>query len=73
MLFLFSGLILMANYEANLAKIEEERHDLTNAEKLLNLPVTMYPEATKIQKEMQGLRQIYQVFEAQKVGQCCCQ
>ncbi|XP_043967273.1 dynein axonemal heavy chain 10 [Gambusia affinis] len=60
------GLILMANYEANLAKIEEERHDLTNAEKLLNLPVTMYPEATKIQKEMQGLRQIYQVFEAQK-------
>uniref|UniRef100_A0A3B3TNK4 Dynein axonemal heavy chain 10 n=1 Tax=Poecilia latipinna TaxID=48699 RepID=A0A3B3TNK4_9TELE len=55
------GLVIMAKYEADLAKIEAERYELTNAEKLLDLPVTMYPEATKIQKEMQGLRQIYKL------------
>lgn len=70
---MFPGITTMAKYEAEFAKIEAERQELTSAEKLLDLPVTVYPEATRIQKEMQGLRQIYDVYEAQKVGQRCYQ
>ncbi|KAM4746443.1 dynein axonemal heavy chain 10 [Anableps anableps] len=60
------GLTIMAKYETDFAKIEAERQELTNAEKLLDLPVTVYPEATRIQKNMQGLRQIYSIYDAQK-------
>uniref|UniRef100_A0A3Q2PNV9 Dynein axonemal heavy chain 10 n=1 Tax=Fundulus heteroclitus TaxID=8078 RepID=A0A3Q2PNV9_FUNHE len=58
--------VLMIPYEADLAKIEAERQELANAEKLLDLPVTMHQDATRIQKDMKGLRQIYDVYQAQK-------
>lgn len=57
----------MGSYEADLAKIVAGRQDLANAEKLLDMPVTMYQEVVRIQKDMQGLRQIYQIYKAQKV------
>ncbi|KAK5620023.1 Dynein heavy chain 10, axonemal [Crenichthys baileyi] len=60
------GLKIMAKYEADLAKIEAERQELTSAEKLLELPVSVFPEATRIQSDMKGLRQIYDVYKAQK-------
>lgn len=58
----------MVTYEADLAKVVAERQELANAEKLLDLPVTLYPEVINIQKDMKGLRQIYNVYKAQKVG-----
>lgn len=57
----------MATYESDLAKIVAGRQDLANAEKLLDLPVTVYPEVINIQRDMRGLRQIYDIFKAQKV------
>ncbi|XP_069565682.1 dynein axonemal heavy chain 10 [Brachyistius frenatus] len=63
------GLNIMGKYEADLAKTVAVRQDLTNAEKLLNLPVTTYSAVTSIQKEMNGLRQIYDVYKAQKDAQ----
>uniref|UniRef100_A0A3Q1G9E8 Dynein axonemal heavy chain 10 n=1 Tax=Acanthochromis polyacanthus TaxID=80966 RepID=A0A3Q1G9E8_9TELE len=57
---------IMAKYEADLAKIVAGRQELTNAEKLLDLPVTVYPEVISMQKDMQDLRQIYDVFKAQQ-------
>ncbi|XP_070411880.1 dynein axonemal heavy chain 10 [Nothobranchius furzeri] len=60
------GLSIMDKYEEDLAKIVAEWEELTNAEKLLDLPVTVCPEVTRIQKDMSGLRQAYNVYEAQK-------
>lgn len=57
----------MGSYEADLAKIVAGRQELANAEKLLDLPVTMYPEVVRMQRDMQGLRQIYDIYKAQKV------
>lgn len=57
----------MGTYEAELAKIVSGRQELANAEKLLDLPVTVYPEVISMQKDMKGLRQIYGVYKAQKV------
>uniref|UniRef100_A0A3P8UAE7 Dynein axonemal heavy chain 10 n=1 Tax=Amphiprion percula TaxID=161767 RepID=A0A3P8UAE7_AMPPE len=53
-------------YEVDLAKIVAGRQELTNAEKLLDLPVTVYPEVISMQKDMQGLRQIYDVYKDAK-------
>lgn len=58
----------MTKYEAELAKIVAERQDLANAEKLLDLTVTVYPDIISMQKDMKGLRQIYDVYKAQKVS-----
>ncbi|KAL7391500.1 hypothetical protein ABVT39_010104 [Epinephelus coioides] len=60
------GLTIMGIYEADLAKIVSGRQELANAEKLLDLPVTVYPEVISMQKDMMGLRQIYGVYKAQK-------
>lgn len=71
--FFFSGLSILEKYEADLAKIVAEQQELFNAEKLLGMSVSVYPEVTRIQKVMSGLREIYAIYKAQKVGQYCCQ
>ncbi|KAG5844641.1 hypothetical protein ANANG_G00164650 [Anguilla anguilla] len=62
------GMSLMATFEAELARIESGRQELANAEKLFNLPITMYPELVRVQQDMSGLRQIYEIYKAQKVA-----
>lgn len=62
-----TGLSVMSSYETELAKMEAARQELTNAEKLFDLPITMYPELLTVQREMRGLRQIYEIYKAQKV------
>lgn len=63
----FAGLAIIVKYEADLAKLVAERQELTNAEKLLDLPITVYPEIISIQKDITGLRLIYDLYKAQKV------
>ncbi|XP_030593055.1 dynein heavy chain 10, axonemal isoform X2 [Archocentrus centrarchus] len=60
------GLAIMGKYEADLAKILALQHEITNAEKLLDLPVTTFPKLLSIQNDMKGLRQIYDIYKAQK-------
>lgn len=59
--------MIMTAYGADLAKMEAARQELSNAEKLFDLPITMYPELLNIQQEMSGLRQIYKIYEEQEV------
>lgn len=61
------GLKIMATYETELDRVEASRQELAKAEKLFNLPITMYPELLNVQKEMKGLRQIYEIYKSQKV------
>lgn len=49
-------------------KHEKNRQELANAEKLFDLPITMYPELLKVQKEMSGLKVIYELYEELKVS-----
>lgn len=65
--FFLTGLTIMGTYEADLAKVVAEQQELASAQKLLDLPVNMYIELIAIQKDMKSLRQIYDVYEAQKV------
>ncbi|KAE8635010.1 hypothetical protein XENTR_v10002490 [Xenopus tropicalis] len=60
------GLQVLSAFEKELAKYEKDRQELANAEKLFDLPITMYPELIQIQKEMKGLQQIYEIYNAQK-------
>lgn len=59
-------------FEKELARHEKSRQELANAEKLFDLPITMYPQLLKVQKEMGGLRMIYDLYEGLKVrsGHC---
>ena len=57
----------MKKYREEVAELEAQRQELTNAEKLFELPITMYPELLKVQKEMKGLEQIYEIYTEQKV------
>ncbi|XP_077418136.1 dynein axonemal heavy chain 10-like isoform X1 [Vanacampus margaritifer] len=62
------GLSRMEQYEAELAKAVEGRQDLANAEKLLDLPITVYPEIVSIQKDMNGFKLIYDIYQEQKAA-----
>lgn len=59
------GLKLMRIYRDELTKLENEKQELTNAEKLFNLPISSYPELYVIQKETKNLERLYQLYEQQ--------
>uniref|UniRef100_A0A4X2JQB9 Dynein axonemal heavy chain 10 n=1 Tax=Vombatus ursinus TaxID=29139 RepID=A0A4X2JQB9_VOMUR len=62
------GMELLAMFEKELVKHERNRQELANAEKLFDLPITMYPELLQVQREIAGLRQIYDIYNAQKAA-----
>lgn len=64
------GLAVMGTYEVELAKTESGRQELANAEKLFDLSFTMYPELLQVQRDMKGLRLVYDIYKAQKVSMC---
>ncbi|XP_069880965.1 dynein axonemal heavy chain 10 isoform X1 [Dipodomys merriami] len=62
------GAELLGTFEKELVKFEKNRQELANAEKLFDLPITMYPELLKVQKEMSGLRLIYDIYRELKAA-----
>ena len=58
----------MKSYKIELIKYETTRSDLANAEKLFDLPITMYPDLLQVQKDMKALEQIYALYEEQNVS-----
>lgn len=63
-----TGLERMKLFKQEVEKHEADRQELANAEKLFDLPITMYPELLLVQKEMKGMEQIYTLYEEQKVS-----
>lgn len=59
---------LMKQYRTEVEDMESERQELANAERLFDLPITMYPELLQVQKEMKGLEQVYSIYEEQIVS-----
>ena len=62
-----AGPELIKTFSEELEYLEEKRHEYTNAEKLFELPITMYPELIRLQKDMKGLEAIFSIYTAQKV------
>ncbi|XP_072163343.1 dynein axonemal heavy chain 10-like [Diadema setosum] len=62
------GLELLESYKKELAHYERDRQELANAEKLFDLPITMYPELLQVQKEMSGLEKVYEIYKQQKAA-----
>nr|XP_039267660.1 dynein heavy chain 10, axonemal-like [Styela clava] len=59
------GFKIMNDFKKEMLKYESERQELTNAEKLFDLPITAYPNLLKLQNDMKGLELVYQLFEEQ--------
>ena len=75
------GVELMKVFTEELDYFEEKRQDFTNAEKLFELPITMYPQLLKAQKDIKNLESIFHIYVEQKVRLwftllrllfCCC-
>ena len=47
--------------------MEKQRQELTNAEKLFDLTITMYPAMLDIDKELKNVTKVFGIYEAQKV------
>ncbi|XP_025092040.1 dynein heavy chain 10, axonemal-like isoform X1 [Pomacea canaliculata] len=60
------GLQMMTAYQQELEKMEDMRSELVKAEKLFELPITLYPELLHISKNMAGLTQLYDIYVLQK-------
>ena len=58
----------MKHYKAEVDRHESERQELANAEKLFDLPITMYPELLEVQKDMKAMDEIYVIYEEQKAS-----
>uniref|UniRef100_A0A8B9BUE2 Dynein axonemal heavy chain 10 n=1 Tax=Anser brachyrhynchus TaxID=132585 RepID=A0A8B9BUE2_9AVES len=62
------GLELMAIFEKEVEKLEKVHQELGSVERLFDLPATVYPDLTKAQNDMKGLKQIYEIYELQKAA-----
>ncbi|GAB0196984.1 dynein axonemal heavy chain 10 [Grus japonensis] len=62
------GLELMAIFEKEVEKLEQNHQELSSIEKLFDLPVTVYPDLVKAQNDMKGLKQIYEIYELQRAA-----
>lgn len=59
----------MKEFQAEYAKYEKQRQELTNAEKLFDLPITLYPGLVEVDKELKNIARVYDLYEAQRVRQ----
>jgi dynein heavy chain, axonemal len=61
------GVKLLKVFRDELHKLELEKQELTNAEKLFNLPISSYAALMQVQKETKALEELYKLYEEQKV------
>ena len=61
------GFKLLKSFRDELHKLEHDKQELTNSERLLNLPISSYGALVQVQKEMRGLEDLYKLYEEQKV------
>ena len=57
----------MKLFQSQYAEMEKQRQELTNAEKLFDLTITMYPAMLEIDKELKNVTKVFGIYEAQKV------
>lgn len=60
---------LLKRFKEEFSKYEKERQELTNAERLFGLPISMYPELNQMEKELKGLDQIFSIYTSQQASE----
>lgn len=60
---------LLKEYQTLYKEFDAKRQELTNAEKLFDLPITAYPHLVEVEKELKGLTLVYDLYEAQRVSE----
>ena len=63
-----TGVKLLKEFKAQYILMEKQRQELTNAEKLFDLPITMYPDMIEVDKELRNIGRIFEIYENQKAS-----
>lgn len=63
---------LLAVFEKEMERLEKVHQELGSIEKLFDLPVRVYPDLIKAQNDLKGLKQIYEIYELQRVSIALC-
>lgn len=58
----------MKEYQTLYLELETQRGELTNAEKLFDLPITGYPHLVEVEKELKNSALVFELYEAQRVS-----
>ena len=70
-----AGVVLLKEFQQLFTEQESRRQELTMAEKLFDLPITMYSDLSEVDKELRNLTKVYELYEAQRVSHmtnvCC--
>lgn len=61
-------MVSLKEYQAKYAVFEKQRQELTNAEKLFDLPITMYSDLIEIDKDLKNMSFVYELYVAQSVS-----
>ena len=59
---------LLEEFKKEYATMEQRRQELTNAEKLFDLPITTYPDVMEVDKDIRNMSRVYELYQAQKVS-----
>ena len=62
------GVALLKEYQTMYLEFESQRAELTNAEKLFDLPITGYPNLMEVEKELKNSTLVFELYEAQRVS-----
>ena len=66
--FQLVGVKVLKEHQSEYAKFEQQRQELTNAEKLFDLPITMFPDLTEVDRDLKNMAKVYELYEAQRVS-----
>ena len=62
-----SGVKLLKEFQAQYKTFESRRQELTNAEKLFDLPITMYADLMEVDRDLKHMAMVYDLYETQRV------
>ena len=63
---------LLKEFQSKYSVFEAKRNELTNAEKLFDLPITVYEDLIKVDQNLKNMAKVYELYEAQKVKSILC-
>ena len=66
-IFVCEGVKRLKKFQEEFAELEKERQELVNAEKLFDLPITLYSDLIAVDGSLQGMTKVFELYEAQRV------
>ena len=58
---------MLKKFQDEYAVYEKQRQELSNAEKLFDLPITTYSDLIEVDKDLKNMAKVYDLYEAQRV------